>query len=80
MSMGRGIRVFACLIAFVGSAIADDLAGRQAMEAYQYCLTEASKHCNVYTIYCDNYRRSFVKSCMISIGIDPDYIKLLLEN
>lgn len=54
--------------------------GQAALDAYQFCLAEATKQCGRNSIRCNAFRRSFVKVCMMQAGIEPEYIELMLQN
>jgi hypothetical protein len=74
----RIIIALACLMA-ADPAGADALNGGQVAQIYGQCLAAADAKCNRATIYCNAYRRSYVKICLTKSGVSPDYIFMLLN-
>lgn len=70
----------ALLTMITTGALAEEIAGQKVMEVFQYCSQEAAKQCGRNTIRCEAYQKSFVKACMIQIGVPADYIDLLVNK
>lgn len=52
--------------------------GEKVLMAQQYCVALASHECPAGgTLYCDAFRRSYVKNCMVRAGVPPEYILVL---
>lgn len=48
--------------------------GQVAMLARQYCGDLAEYQCPGFGRYCTGYQRVFIRSCMIKVGIPPEYV------
>ncbi len=82
VSWGGALRIFtaALLTMTTTGAFAEEITGAKVMEIFQYCSQEAEKKCGRNSIRCEAYRKSYVKACMIQIGVAPDYIDLLVNQ
>ena len=59
-------------------AIAKEMSGDQAAKIFDACAKAAQKQCPRNSIYCDSYRRSFVKVCMVRNDVPPELIIIFL--
>lgn len=76
------MRILAVVMFFMiaGAASAQDDAGAEAIRAFNWCMSDAEKQCPRDTIRCRSFRKGFVKACMMQIGVEPDRIRLLIED
>lgn len=65
-------------IAMATPAYAAEMSGQEAMQIYQACLQQATNQCRRNTRYCQNYRQSYVKVCMLQNNVPTETIMLLL--
>lgn len=74
------MRFLIMMLLVAGSAAAAENKGQAALKAFNYCLEEATKGCATNSIRCNSYRHSFVKTCMLQMGIEPEYIQLMIDG
>lgn len=67
------------MMSFATVASAQELTPQQITQAYKWCTDQAFAKCSAFTTYCDGYRHSFLKVCLVNAGVPPDYIMMLLN-
>ena len=72
----RTAAVIFCLFAASLPALSQDT--QKITEAISICNQEAQAGCRWNNIRCRNYRRAYLKVCLISRGVPPEYIEVLL--
>lgn len=74
------MRIFIASVCLVWAGRAEaTLNGDQIAQIYDQCSAAAAAKCGRATIYCDSYRRSYVKICLTRSGVPPEYIMMLLN-